>query len=380
VIAAFGTLFNVMTTEGWIGVMFAAQDTTQVNLVPQRATSLADALFFMAFIVVGHLFLLNMFIGIVINVFNTEKENLQLNHLLTKTQSEWCDVLVFIYNQKPNIIFLQTGNRVKDICYQIASHQLFDHFILLCIFLNTLCLASTWYDEPAGLAAALAIVDLASNIIYTVEATIKVTGCGSDYFRDNWNNFDLVIVLAAWVGEAAQAFGFGVGAVTTVIKAFRCLRIFKIIRKYKNLRILFFTFVGALPQLTYVGGLLLLFIFLYSVLGVFLFATITYQDAYTPHANFRTFGNATLALFRMSTGESWHEIMFDSLRPRSVIFECKDSETFAEREGGEPNVCGDPNAKIFFISFMILVSFIFINLFIAIILESFADSTAEEGL
>jgi hypothetical protein len=32
--------------------------------------------FFMFFIVVGHLFLLNMFIGIVINVFNTEKENL----------------------------------------------------------------------------------------------------------------------------------------------------------------------------------------------------------------------------------------------------------------------------------------------------------------
>jgi hypothetical protein len=58
-----------------------------------------DTFFFMAFIIVGHLFLLNMFIGIVINVFNNEKENLMNNHLLTQTQSEWCDVLVFMYNK-----------------------------------------------------------------------------------------------------------------------------------------------------------------------------------------------------------------------------------------------------------------------------------------
>ena len=44
--------------------------------MPRRAMGTMDCFFFMAFIVVGHLFLLNMFIGIVINVFNTEKENL----------------------------------------------------------------------------------------------------------------------------------------------------------------------------------------------------------------------------------------------------------------------------------------------------------------
>lgn len=111
-----------------------------------------------------------------------------------------------------------------------------------------------------------------------------------------------------------------------------------------------------------------------------MFADKSYQDAYSPHANFRNFGNATLTLFRMSTGESWHEIMFDSMRPRSVIFDCKDSENFEQRAGEEPTVCGSPETRPFFVSFMIIVSFIFINLFIAIILESFEDSTAEEGL
>ena len=170
-----------------------------------------------------------------------------MNHLLTKTQSEWCDVLVFIYNKKPNIIFLETGNKIKDMCYKIASYYLFDHFILTCILLNTLCLALKWYDEPENLAGYLYGFSLAFNIIYTIEASIKLIGCGTDYFRDNWNNFDIVIVIAAWLGEIANSFGFELGAVMTVIKAFRCFRIFKIIKKYKSLRILFFTFVGALP-------------------------------------------------------------------------------------------------------------------------------------
>jgi hypothetical protein len=82
----------------------------------------------------------------------------------------------------------------------------------------------------------------------------------------------------------------------------------------------------------------------------------------------------------MSTGESWHEIMYDSTRPRSITFDCLKEQTFEDREGGDPMVCGNPASSIYFISFMIIVSFIFINLFIAIILESFADSTAEEGL
>lgn len=33
----------------------------------------------------GALFILNMFVGIVINVFNNEKEALQMNHYLTPT-------------------------------------------------------------------------------------------------------------------------------------------------------------------------------------------------------------------------------------------------------------------------------------------------------
>ena len=52
-------------------------------------------------------------------------------------------------------------------------------------------------------------------------------------------------------------------------------------------------------------------------------------------------------------------------------------------ETGELDIqgCGDRLlATIYFLSFMLIVSFIFLNLFIAIILESFISSKDEEGL
>jgi hypothetical protein len=135
----------------------------------------------------------------------------------------------------------------------------------------------------------------------------------------------LIIVIAAWLGNIINSIeGLDIGATTTVIRSFRISRIFKIIKKYKNLRILFYTFIGAIPQLTNVGGLLFLFLFLYSVLGVFMFAEVKLQDSLNIHANFQSFGGALLTLFRMSTGESWHLLMFDCARSRSLIFECKE--------------------------------------------------------
>jgi hypothetical protein len=61
---------------------------------------------------------------------------------------------------------------------------------------------------------------------------------------------------------------------------------------------LFYTFIGAIPQLTNVGGLLGLFLFLYTVLGVEFFAKVKLQEELNLHANFQTFGLALTTLFR----------------------------------------------------------------------------------
>lgn len=57
-----------------------------------------------------------------------------------------------------------------------------------------------------------------------------------------------MIVGAAWLGMVINRIeGINIGSSTTVIRSFRISRIFKIIKKYKNLKILFYTFIGAIP-------------------------------------------------------------------------------------------------------------------------------------
>lgn len=99
VIDAMITLFNVMTTEGWIDVMWSSLDATTVDHIPEEKEWNYWVLFFLTIIFFFHLFILNMFVGITINVFSSEKKTLEMNHKLTQTQIDWCEVLIFCYDK-----------------------------------------------------------------------------------------------------------------------------------------------------------------------------------------------------------------------------------------------------------------------------------------
>lgn len=86
-----------MTTEGWIDVMWTAVDSSKIDFVAEKKDFDFSVIFFIFIIFFFHLFILNMFVGIVINVFSDEKKTLELNHLLTQTQLDWCEVLIFCY-------------------------------------------------------------------------------------------------------------------------------------------------------------------------------------------------------------------------------------------------------------------------------------------
>lgn len=64
--------------------------------------------------VVGSLFILNLFVGVVINTFNIEKEKLSRNNLMTEIQNEYCEVLIKSYGLKPLMAVIETGNRCRD--------------------------------------------------------------------------------------------------------------------------------------------------------------------------------------------------------------------------------------------------------------------------
>lgn len=70
------SLFVLMSTEGWADIMFKGVDATDIDLLPQENMNVGWFFFFMAFMVIGSMFTLNLFVSIVVNTYYGEKEKL----------------------------------------------------------------------------------------------------------------------------------------------------------------------------------------------------------------------------------------------------------------------------------------------------------------
>ena len=90
-------MFAIMTTEGWIDVMWHCVDSTNIHQVPRKNEHKEAILMFVAVLIICSLFILNLFVGVVINTFNVEKDKLSNNNLLTMLQTEYLDVLIKVY-------------------------------------------------------------------------------------------------------------------------------------------------------------------------------------------------------------------------------------------------------------------------------------------
>ena len=161
----------------------------------------------------------------------------------------------------------------------------------------------------------------AFTIIFTLEAIIKMLAFGVRYFTDIWNLFDLLIVVGTDIGVLLQLFT-SISSLTsaTVLRSLRIARILKLFRKQKSLQIIFETFIVILPSLLNVGALLALLVFIYSVLGMNLFATVQFNDALFENLNFQSIWISCLTLVIMSTGASFNSVLQDIGRKRSIMF------------------------------------------------------------
>jgi len=64
--------------------------------------------------------------------------------------------------------------------------------------------------------------------------------------------------------------------------------------------------------------------------------------------------------------------MFDSARTNSITFQCDPDGGFDEE--GKVNGCGYPYlARFYFIFFQVIVSQVFLNLFIAIVIDTYLE-------
>jgi hypothetical protein len=208
-----------------------------------------------------------------------------------------------------------TKSKFRNAMIIVSEHYIFESIIMILIIINTIVLALKWYGEPNQLPKILELLNYVFAGIFSLEAIIKLIAFGGSYFSDGWNVFDFVIVVGTFISIILTNYtSIDIGSQTTVVRAFRIGRVFRLVKKAKSLKMIFHTFMITIPSLANVGGLLILLLYLFSVLGVFLFATIKLQASMNEHANFQNFGTAFLTLFRMSTGENWNAIMNDAGR------------------------------------------------------------------
>ena len=378
------TLFEISTTEGWVDVMYAAVDATGIDMQPIRDYSAAWVWFFVAFMVVGSFFVMNLFVGVIIDNFNRMKSSLGDEGLMTEEQLLWVKTQKEALKVKPLRVTIRPTASTRGLCFDLMSFHYFDTVIMGCIISNTLLMATQSFGMSSEFENINDYLNTTLAVIFTLEAVIKIMGLGKAYFYDSWNRFDFSIVVGTSLGYILEAItGTSLSSVAMIVRTFRICRMVRLIKGAKGLKQILLTLYLSLPGLTNITSLLFLMLFIFSVMGVQIYAKVALNGSLTVHANFQGFFTAILFLWRATTGENWNGAMHSlatSLPGCVVDPEYQDDMCgFNDIEGCIPlNGCGNPSIYLFMLAFTILVTYVMLNLSIAVILEGFAQSEEVE--
>ena len=190
------------------------------------------------------------------------------------------------------------------------------------------------YDEvfPAEVFQIFSVLDYAVTIFFLIEIIIRVYSYekARDFFKENWNIFDFTIVALSLI-PIASLDGVIIGR---LLRVFRLLRLISFIPQF---RILIESLITAIPRVGYV--LLFIFIetYIFAAIGSILYSGIDPE-------HWGNIGVAMLTLFQTATLEGWPDLL---------------DKAYSSR----------PFAWIFFLSFIILNSFIFLNMIVGVIID-----------
>lgn len=311
--SALVNLFVMSTTAGWgenALTMITSTDKDYAMNNEQRPAFWI--FFFIVFMCVGYFFFLNFFVGVVVSNFYREHDKVGGNNLLTDKQKEWIELKLLVLRSQPLQRLKAPKNWFMKIFYDIYEKKWFHNSILFCIVLNTLILMVNWYRFSEVLFTINEQLNYIFTVIFSLEAAIKLLAIGArKYFNDGWNTFDFIIVLGSFVGIfVSNMTNVKIKVTASVFRAFRILRIMRLVKRAgKSLNLIFNTFLITLHSLVNIGGLLLVFIFMYSILGMMIFGNVKRNGIMNDYVNFENFTNSFLTLFVAATGDSWHLTM-----------------------------------------------------------------------
>jgi voltage-gated sodium channel len=227
-------------------------------------------------------------------------------------------------------------------CRRIADSNRFQLFIMGVIVANAVTLGLQTYDGiEADAGRLLNTLDDLFLGIFLVELAVRITAYGSrpqDFFKDGWNVFDFVVIGAVFLP--------GIRENVTLLRLVRLLRVMRLVTVLPDMRVLVRAMVRSLPPIGSLVLLTILLMYVYGMVGWILFGEEDPQ-------NWGNIGESMLNLFVIITLENW--------------------PTLLER-GQEIH----PASWIFFVSYVLLASFLVINILLAIIINSMEEVRESE--
>jgi hypothetical protein len=311
------TLFEMMSTEGWIDVMNRGIDGSPpqdgLQMQPKLNARYAPIGYFVVFMVFGSQFILNLFVGVIMDNFNKIKEKEEWGSLfVTEDQRAWIDAQRLGMARKLQKKIDPPGGW-RGTVFKLVSHRIFEGFITFFIAFNTLVMAAKYDGMAPALEGVCENLNYLFAAIFNCEMVLKLLGLGSQYFYSAWNLFDMLVVIGTDIGIVLNftTSGSSFSTAATVVRAFRIMRVVRLVRTQANIKIILDTLVNIIPQITNFIALMFLLLFIYAALGINLFSGVILQDFVTEKNNFKSIGTAIIYLFRCSTGEDWNKVMHE---------------------------------------------------------------------
>ena len=232
--------------------------------------------------------------------------------------------------------------RLVTACQAIAGSSRFQAVIIGVILANALVLGLETYDtiddEIGGLLHTLNNVFLG---VFTVEIAIRVIAYGrrpGDFFRNGWNVFDFVVVGAAYLPFVRES--------VTLLRMARLLRIARLLSVIPGLRIVVLGIARSLAPIGGMAALTFFVLYLYGMVGWLLY------DEHDPE-RFGNIGRSLLTLFQVLTLEGWNDVLAKQMEYSSWSW-------------------------VYFVSFVLIGTFVVLNVVIAIIVNSMDEVRAME--
>lgn len=230
---------------------------------------------------------------------------------------------------------------MRSFCLRVVNHAAFERTIIGLIVLNGIVLGMetsvslmSQYGEWMLLANHLILA------VFVIEALMKIIAVAPKfklYFGSGWNVFDFSVVVLSLVPAT--------GEFAMIARLARLLRVMRLISTIPELRLIVATLVRSLPGMMHVIMLMGVIFYIYAVAGFHLF------NEHNPEL-WGSLGISLLTLFRVVTLEDWTDVMYNAMEL-------------------------NPYSWMYFVSFVIMGTFVVINLFIAVVLNNLEEAKQE---